>query len=221
MIQKITPILIGGLNGNCYLLTTEKGFVLIDAGRRSGRKHLEQVLSKEGCKPGTLDLVIVTHGDFDHTGNCRYLHDTYHTNIAMHRDDAGMVEHGDMFWNRQTGNVLMRKIINVTFSIPRFTPDVFLDEDSVLSTYGLNAKILHLPGHTQGSIGVLTSEMGLFCGDLFTNTRRPELTSLVDNVLEMNESLKKIKNLGIRTVYPGHGSPFQMKAYQEGIPSYP
>ncbi|RLI67201.1 hypothetical protein DRO91_10540, partial [Candidatus Heimdallarchaeota archaeon] len=30
---------------------------------------LERELEKAGCKPGDLKLVVLTHGDFDHTGN--------------------------------------------------------------------------------------------------------------------------------------------------------
>jgi glyoxylase-like metal-dependent hydrolase (beta-lactamase superfamily II) len=214
MITDIKTIILGGFNGNCYLLTTEKGFVLIDTGRKSKRKKLEQALISEGCKPGNLDLIILTHGDFDHTGNCVYLREKYKTIIAMHQYDVGMVEYGDMFWNRQTGNIIMKKLVNLTFNIRRFTPDFHLDEHSDLSTYGLNAKVLYLPGHSKGSIGILTSEKNLFCGDLFTNQKKPESNSLVDNLHELNESIDKVKSLGINTVYPGHGQPFQMSSYK-------
>ena len=73
MIKDIKTIILGGFNGNCYLLLTENGYVLIDTGRKSKRKKLEQELISAGCKPGNLDLIILTHGDFDHTGNCAYL----------------------------------------------------------------------------------------------------------------------------------------------------
>jgi len=214
MIKDIKTIILGGLNGNCYLLTTEKGFVLIDTGGKSKRRKLEQELASEGCRPGDLVLILLTHGDFDHTGNCAYLREKYDTKIAMHHDDAGMVEQGDMFWNRQTGNIILKKLINSFFKITRFKPDFELDESSDLSTYGLNAKVLYLPGHSKGSIGLLTSDKDLFCGDLFTNRKKPEPNSLVDNVDELNESIEKVKSLDINTVYPGHGQPFHMSSYK-------
>jgi len=212
MIKNIKTIILGGLNGNCYLLTTEKGFVLIDTGGKSKRRKLEQELASEGCRPGNLFLILLTHGDFDHTGNCAYLREKYGTKIAMHHNDAGMVEQGDMFWNRQTGNIILKKLINSFFKITRFKPDFELDESSDLSTYGLNAKVLYLPGHSKGSIGLLTSDKDLFCGDLFTNQKKPGPNSLVDNVDELNDSIDKVKSLDINTVYPGHGQPFQMSS---------
>jgi hydroxyacylglutathione hydrolase len=214
MIKDIKTIILGGFNGNCYLLMTDIGFVLIDTGRKSKRKKLEQEIVSGGCKPGNLDLIILTHGDFDHTGNCAYLREKYDTKIAMHHYDIGMVEYGDMFWNRQTGNMFIKKLINLTFNIRRFTPDFELDEQSDLSKYGLNAKVLYLPGHSKGSIGISTSDKNLFCGDLFTNQKKPELNSLVDNINDLHGSFEKVKRLDINTVYPGHGKPFQMSSYK-------
>ena len=214
MIKEIKTIILGGFNGNCYLLMIENGYVLIDTGRKSKRRKLEQELIDGGCKPGNLDLIILTHGDFDHTGNCAYLREKYDTIIAMHHYDVGMVEYGDMFWNRQTGNIFIKKLVNLLFKIRRFKPDFELDENSNLSKYGLNGKVLYLPGHSKGSIGILTSDKNLFCGDLFTNQKKPESNSIVDNLHELNESIDKVKSLDINTVYPGHGQPFQMSSYK-------
>ena len=209
MIKDIKTIILGGFNGNCYLLMTENGYVLIDTGRKSKRKKLEQELLRGGCKPGNLDLIILTHGDFDHTGNCAYLREKYHTKIAMHQHDIGMVENGDMFWNRQTGNRVIKKLINLTFNIRRFKPDFELVEQSDLSKYGLNVKVLYLPGHSKGSIGILTSDKNLFCGDLFTNRKEPEPNSLVDNLNELNGSIDKVKSLDINIVTQDMGNLFK------------
>jgi len=212
MIKYIITIILGGFNGNCYLLKTEKGFVLIDTGWKSKIKKLDQELVRNGCRQGNLDLIILTHGDFDHSGNCTYLREKYDAKIAMHQNDAKMVEYGDMFWNRQSGNIIIKKLVNLFFKIRRFKPDFHLDENSDLSKYGLNAKVIYLPGHSKGSIGILTSDMNLFCGDLFTNQKKPEPNSLIDNLNEFNESIDKVKNLHVNKVYPGHGEPFQMSS---------
>jgi glyoxylase-like metal-dependent hydrolase (beta-lactamase superfamily II) len=51
----------------------------------------------------------------------------------------------------------------------KFTPDLEIDEGFDLSSYGFDGRILHIPGHSKGSIGVLTAKGDLFCGDLFYN----------------------------------------------------
>jgi len=213
MIRDIKTIIFGGFTGNCYLLETDKGFVLIDTGRKSARSKLEQELVIAGCNPENLDLIILTHGDFDHTGNCAYLREKYDAKITMHHDDSGMVEYGDMFWNKKTGNWIIKKLINAFFNITKFKPDYTIDEKSDLSKYGLDAEVIYLPGHSKGSIGILTASGDLFCGDLFTNTKKPELNSMVDDLVEFNESIDKVKGLEIKMVYPGHGQPFPMNSF--------
>ena len=210
MIKDIKTIILGGMSGNCYLLETEKGFVLIDSGRKSARKKLEQELQVAGCTAETLDLIILTHGDFDHTGNCAYLREKYDVKIAMHQADSGMVEYGDMFWNRKSGNWVLRKLVNTLFNINKFKPDLIIDEKSNLSGYGLDAEVIHIPGHSKGSIGILTDNGDLLCGDLFSNVKRPEPNSVVDDLAELNESIARIKELQIEMIYPGHGAPFRI-----------
>jgi len=213
MIRCIKTIVLGRLAGNCYLLETEQGFVLIDTGSKSARSKLEVGLNKAGCTPENFLLVILTHGDFDHTGNCVYLHEKYDVKIAMHPNDVAIVESGDMFRNRKSGNRVMKKIINTFFGITKFTPDFTIDEGRDLSDYGLDAKILHIPGHSSGSIGILTDYHDLFCGDVFTNLKKPEPNSLFDNLDELNLSIDRLRHLHIKMVYPGHGQPFMMDKF--------
>jgi hydroxyacylglutathione hydrolase len=212
MTSNIKPVYLGRIIGNCYIIETDTGFILIDTGRASRHTKLEKELDNAGCKPGNLNLIILTHGDFDHTGNCANLREKFGTKIAMHYDDSGMVERGDMFWNRKTGNFLIRIIVNVLFRIRKFKPDFTMDEGYDLSEYGLNAKVLCLPGHSKGSIGILTAGGDLFCGDLFINTNKPELNSIIDDPVEANASAEKLKRYRINTVYPGHGKPFPMSS---------
>lgn len=197
------------MSGNCYLIENNNGYVLIDTGSKSKLKKLEQALITNGCVPGKLNLILLTHGDFDHAGNCAYLREKFQTKIAMHDEDAGMVEKGDMFLNRQAGNRMIKRLIKLFFRITRFTPDFTIDEHSDLSAYGLNVKIFSLPGHSRGSVGFLLNESDFFCGDLFANWKnKPAPGKIVADRQAFNESLLKVKNLKITTIYPGHGPPF-------------
>lgn len=199
---------------NCYLLRSEAGFLLIDSGSSSARKQLLSELANAGCIPGSLRLVLLTHGDFDHTGNAAYLRSTFGTKLAMHRADSGMGESGDMFENRKKPNVLIRTLIPLFtgFGEPeRFTPDLLLEDGADLSPHGLDARVLSLPGHSKGSIGILTAEGDLFCGDLFENTKGPVLNALMDELEAAKVSLAVLESYKIRFVYPGHGEPFAME----------
>lgn len=201
----------GLLKVNCFLIKMNSGFILIDTGFTRSRTILEDTLGKAGCTPGHLKLIILTHGDFDHIGNCHYLRDKFKTKIAMHSDDAGMAERGDMFWNRKKSNRFMKFLANMIFKLSlsdRFSPDIFLRDGDDLIEYGLNAKVVTLPGHSAGSIGILTSDGNLFCGDFFQNTHKPSLNSIMDDSGSAEFSKKKLANLNVGTVFPGHGNSF-------------
>ena len=206
------PYRLGSVN--CYLIDTSSGFVLIDTGASNSRAGLERELESAGCKPGNLTLIILTHGDFDHTGNAAYLRVKYDTRVAMHAADSGMAERGDMFWNRESGNALIRILAPLLFRFfksSRFAPDVHLEDGTDLSDYGWDAKVLSIPGHSKGSIGVLTTHGDLFCGDLLDNTRQPALNSIMDDLAAANASVDRLRGLSVNTVYPGHGQPFPME----------
>jgi hydroxyacylglutathione hydrolase len=214
MTQGITTIATSIVN--CYLLKAAAGFILIDTGISFQRGALKKALDRAGCKPGDLKLIIITHADFDHTGNCVWLREKYRAIIAIHRSDAPAVENGDMLLCRKNrlgliSRVVMR-ILGLLF-FRRFQPDVFIADGDDLSRYGLRARIIHIPGHSAGSTGVLTEEGDFFCGDLLRNLKQPEPTPLVDDATELNESIKKLKSLNIKTVYPGHGKPFPLKLF--------
>ena len=99
---------------NCYLFNSVDGFVLIDTGFGKSRAAVVQALEDAGCRPGLLKLILITHGDFDHTGNAAHLRDRYGAKIAMHRGDAGVTEFGDMLKGRKMGErALMRVMMKV------------------------------------------------------------------------------------------------------------
>ena len=218
-IRSSLPFILGDVN--CYLVNTGDGFVLIDTGTATHRIDLERELGSAGCKPGNLRLIAITHGDIDHIGNCAYLLEKYGTKVAMHPGETQAVERGDMLLNRTDKGIATRMLTKALFSVTtlflgrfeRFKPDIYVEDGQVLSEYGFDANVLHLPGHSKGSIGIVTSGGDLFCGDLLWNRDRPAPQSNIDDVVELNASIEKLKGLRINTVYPGHGKPFPMGAF--------
>jgi hydroxyacylglutathione hydrolase len=197
---------------SCYLIESAGGFLLIDTGAPSGRKCLDMELERFGCHPGKLQLIILTHGDFDHTGSAAYLREKYGAKIAMHPDDSGMAEQADMFWNRGGGNIILKKLVPRLFGFnrkARFTPDILLEDGLALADYGLDAAIISLPGHSKGSIGVLLSTGILFCGDLLMNDKAQPSLGFGDSA-EFIQTIHKIREIQIRTIYPGHGNAFDI-----------
>jgi glyoxylase-like metal-dependent hydrolase (beta-lactamase superfamily II) len=92
----------------------------------------------------------------------------------------------------------------------RFEPDLLLEEGQSLAEYGFDAEILYTPGHSKGSISILTGGGDLICGDMFNNVGGRILKSIDQDRFEM------LKGLGIKTIYPGHGEPFPMEQLIKG-----
>ncbi len=198
---------------NAYLLQAGDGYVLIDTGVSQQWNRLEQELLKEGCLPSKLKLVVITHGDFDHTGNCARLQKKYHAKIAMHDADTAMVKSGRPL-KRQTHGLmakllqLLGRLLSRGAGFETFQPDVLLKDGQSLSEYGLAAQIIYTPGHTKGSIAVLTETGHLVVGDTFSNRTRPDIAPFIQDMQELRESVAKLKRLKATVVYPGHGKPF-------------
>lgn len=206
---------------NCYLLNQEDKFFLIDTGFSDKFEEIENELRIAGVEKNNLELIILTHGDTDHSGNCSILRDKYGAKILMHQADSGIVETGDMKINRKEKpdkHSLIFKIFTIfgkeaPFEV--FQPDILVRRDDSLKQYGLDASLLYIPGHSQGSIAILTKDNDLFCGDLMINITKPKFHYLIDNMEVAKESINKLRNKEINTVYPGHGKPFKMIEFLE------
>jgi hydroxyacylglutathione hydrolase len=211
MPQQVKVISQAGVN--CYLVKSDDGCFLIDTGFSFRRRHIEKEMVTAGCAPGNLKLIVLTHGDFDHTGNADYFRKKYGARIAAHRGESGVVEKGDMMASRQRPR---RRPTRLVLAVMRylvfraFRPDIYLEDGDDLSGYGLDARIVHIPGHSSGSIGVLTAGGDLFSGDLFDGRGRPVLNSNMDDAAAGRASLEKLRGLEIRNVFPGHGRPFNL-----------
>jgi glyoxylase-like metal-dependent hydrolase (beta-lactamase superfamily II) len=203
---------------NSYLVRSGDRFVLIDTSKPEKRAELDSRIAAAGCREGDLGLILLTHGDYDHAGNAAYLRQKHGAKIAMHESDAGRVERGDWSLGMKPKPDKFPLLFQIVSAFIRpgpfetFSPYVFLRDGQRLSALGLAGVALHLPGHTQGSIGVLTPQGNLFCGDLLDNLRgKPGLQFFIDDMEAASLSLARLRTLGVKRVYPGHGNPFDLK----------
>ena len=134
---------------NVYLLTGDKA-VLIDAG---GPKDVPRILSfmKElGIQDGQLSLILLTHGHWDHAGGAAALRTATRAPIAIHRGDLELVRSGTNGVLKPTClmGYFIRTFINRGF--PPFEPDLVIDREMELTSFGVDARTLLTPGHLTG-----------------------------------------------------------------------
>ncbi|HKM34469.1 MAG TPA: MBL fold metallo-hydrolase [Lachnospiraceae bacterium] len=235
-MQGIIRIDLGGVN--CYLIKNKQRFILVDTGGHlfldkqysDRRNDLVNELEKNGVNDSNLEMIILTHGDNDHTCNARYIREKFNSKICMCSNDAFMVEKADSSCYRVNSNYqsllfnLVFKLMNskikllmdkVYMEFETFQPDILLKDEQSLSEYGFDGTIYHSPGHTKGSICILDNEGNLIAGDLFTNNKKPSLALNAQNFNELKESARKILRNYVVKIYPGHGESFDASSIRK------
>ena len=196
---------------NVYLITGERA-VLIDAGGPSDVPRILEFLSSVGKD---LSLILLTHGHWDHAGGAKALRDATKAPIALHRGDLELVRKGTNGRPKPTSPMgfLIRAFVNRDF--PAFEPDIVIDDEMDLGPFGVDARVLLTPGHTPGSISVLTGEGDAIVGDLLMGGwlggkifgKKPGLHYFAEDVDQLKASLRYVLSLKPRSIQPGHGLP--------------
>ncbi len=198
--------------GNCFLVSCGREAVLVDTGTAPFR---EKVLA--ACRGVSLRLILLTHGHIDHVQNAAFLAQKLEVPIAMHRDDLPLVENNlaqPLFPQGIFGRVLLAVSLRAMQGIiPSFSPTVLLREGDGLEEYGIPARVLELPGHTLGSIGLDVEGTHLLVGDALMHWAVPGCPAIYHDRDKMRESARRLAGLGERQVHFGHGNSCRNRAW--------
>jgi hydroxyacylglutathione hydrolase len=198
---------------NCYLLQGGGGIVLIDPGPPSGVRKVIGGAEAAGIQPGDIHLILVSHGHLDHYGAAARIKDWCGAPVAAYPGEPEFSQdRRNALPPAQTlRGSLVRWFYLLLSPLARFAPleaDLLLDDGADLAAYGVDARTVFLPGHSPGSLGVLTAESDLFVGDLFINYAVPSQPIYLSDRESWQYSYERAQALAPRTVYVGHGEPF-------------
>jgi glyoxylase-like metal-dependent hydrolase (beta-lactamase superfamily II) len=91
-------------------------------------------------------------------------------------------------------------------------PDLLISTEVSLDTLWFRAGVIPTPGHTPGSLSVLTEAGNAFVGDIAVNMpllgRLRYASPFGESSREMAASIKKLIRAGANRIYPAHGQPF-------------
>ncbi len=177
---------------NCYLIRRRdtQAALAVDPGLQ-----IERVLQVIRSERLTLERILVTHGHIDHVGGVPDLHAATGAPIAMHPDDLAILD-----WDR------FAQMPFVPPGFGRFSIDTTLAQDATLPFQDISLRVLHTPGHTEGSVCFLFG-LDCFAGDTLFQ-RGIGRTDLPGG--DMQKIVFSIRNVLYRlppktVVYPGHG----------------
>ena len=189
--MKLLQRVVGPIATNLYVLGDEasREAIAID----TATPCVEWVTATLAERGWTLKLIVSTHRHWDHIGDNAAVQAATGAQIAAHiLDRHGLVE---------------PQPVMAPFPIPPSVPAIDLSEGSRIRFGEISLEVLHTPGHTEGSVCLLTdSERLLFTGDtLFAGSwGRTDLPGGSDAA--MVDSLTRLGRLAddLR-VLPGHG----------------
>ncbi|MHA1197894.1 MAG: MBL fold metallo-hydrolase [Candidatus Heimdallarchaeaceae archaeon] len=194
---------------NCYLIERDYNCVLIDTGMSKKAKNIIQTI-KTYCPNKPLNAIIVTHAHLDHTRGLETLGQLYGPEVVAHKEESGFIMKTEKMPSRPGFFAKMTSSFSHLSSGSGYTIDQIVTNGEVV--HGL--KVLHLPGHTPGTIALEDTESrALFCGDIINTNKQGDriLPPSKGYALNYEQALESSKNMlklsRPNAILPGHGKP--------------
>lgn len=192
---KINRYEVGKLKSNCYVVfdDIDNTAIIIDPG-----DDADYVIGQIAVLGVDIKSIIATHGHFDHNMAAYELKEAYKVPF--------MISEKDLFLIKKIPDSARYYLKIKYVKVP--VPDSFLKEGNKIEIGTSYFKVVDLPGHTPGSIGLYNPvEKIYFPGDtIFKDGAIGRYDFSYSNKDKLFTSIKKILSLPENTIiYPGHG----------------
>jgi hydroxyacylglutathione hydrolase len=189
-MERLTRV-VGPIATNVHVLADPRSreAIAIDTATPS----LAWIADELAARDWTLKLIVSTHGHWDHIGDNAAVAAHTGAEIAVHPLDR----------ERLTDP----RPVFAPFDIPPSVPAVELAEGGIVRFGEIRLRVLHTPGHTEGSVCLLADENGLlFSGDTLFAAGWGRVDLPGGDAGQMAESLARLAGLeDCIGVVPGHG----------------
>lgn len=205
----------------CYLVVTDEGSTLVDAGLPGHWKDLAAELASLGRSLDDIRGIVLTHGDSDHIGFAERLRREQGIPVYVGRADAARAR-GEEKTSPSWGKLRLGPTLRFLGYASRkgglrtryLSEVVRVDDGDVLDLPG-SPRVTALPGHSPGSIAVhIPAVDAVFVGDglttrhVLTGATGPAPAPFTDDPVAALDSLDRVAGTEARWVLPGHGSPW-------------
>jgi glyoxylase-like metal-dependent hydrolase (beta-lactamase superfamily II) len=186
---------------NVYLVVTEDGLLLVDTGIPGSARRICRFIEAKGRHPSELRDIVLTHFDIDHVGSAAALKARTGARVAIHELDAPVLSGEQRPQKRMLAVVALYPLL-----VRPVTPDRRLRDGDTIG--GL--QVMHIPGHTAGSIALVRNDGVVFSGDALLSDKHgnviPPDPRLAQDPAQASISAEAIEALHPRLLLPGHGA---------------
>ncbi|MCQ2979530.1 MAG: MBL fold metallo-hydrolase [Clostridia bacterium] len=202
-------------NSNCYIITNDNDeSLLVDTGNNSDQVYLLKEVANFNIKG-----IILTHGHVDQISNAKMISDIFNVPVYISKFDLELFDnqnardiYTDGFMNKLKLNKMIKDNDNMISDKPNNIIDI-VNGDTFSKLNFDNVKVISLPGHTRGSIGVLVNKKDLIVGDTLVNDKDIDVCSFYEEKASLYNSLEAIKDVLPNKIYPSVGEPFNYDDY--------
>lgn len=197
------------LRVKAHLIVDGDRLTLVDAGPMGSGRAILRALRHLGHRPTDLARILCTHGHPDHVGGVRELLRPG-LDAHIHPADRAMIEIG--FAEALRKPTLGKVLAAITPPLPEAVP---LSDGQVLPILG-GLEVVHVPGHTPGSVCFFARRDGLlFVGDSLE--ARGGRVSYAHHVYSADPGLarratQRMAELDVETIIFSHWTPVRRDA---------
>jgi len=183
-------------SANSYLVRTNDGWLMIDAGWPDTFSQILRLLNQNSISVNEIDYLFITHFHPDHAGLAQNLKDLG-TQLIVHELQLPFINKLNQHFKKHPKD----NFKDITGSNLIVTNDV--ESRSLLESIGIKGQLLYTPDHSEDSVCLLIDDCCAFVGDM-------QSPSLYDTEADpaLLEYWKELGAFNIKTVYPGHGEPY-------------
>lgn len=213
-MDQVTVLPLGFSNA---LLIQGPKMVLVDTGMNVSRERYCRLFNQLNVAPRDIGLIVISHGHPDHFANIQEIKELTGAPVLCHKEAVQALllgEYPPVVARNSDGEHLKKMLKDMPRPRHRpVWPDLTMDDNFDLRTFGIDGQVIHTPGHTDCSLSVVLKSGEALVGDIFFKspfTGKCTLAVFANNDTALFTSAVRLAK-SASLFFGAHGGPYRRK----------